>query len=62
MSDKDLYALSPRRRELMLAVERLREASHPVVGASAERLFDLECEVFVILRAVRQDELRNRGL
>lgn len=62
MTDNETYVLSPQRRELWLAVDRLRTASNPLVGAPLARLEELETDVVNILRSVRQYERRNRSL
>lgn len=62
MAEQDNYVLSDRRKDLWLAVDRFRTASSPFTGASTERLFELENEVYKLLVAVRRDEARNRAL
>lgn len=60
MTEKEEYILSPQRRELCIAVDRLRAASDPFVRAPLARLEELEQDVVNILRSVRHYESRNR--
>lgn len=62
MTDKEAYELAPKRRELSIALGRLRSASDPVVGTEAARRFELEMDVERLLREVRHFEARNRTI